>query len=383
MRKLFTIFFSFIILSSFALMLIPNEVKAIESEYAHIDFEDGTNGILSENWGSNFAIQSDLTGNHYLADIRTANGANYQYGSIAPTWTPNQYEATVDFKISSVVVSYCILAMSNSTTQANQYPNFSLFVYANGSLYIGGSGGTIYTGITVSFGEWHNILVNITSGTQARISLDGEPLVGYFNGMTAHVYYLHLGTYVSSTNAVCYWDNITIASRIGSLPLASFEHTPSEGNGLTNFIFTDTSTIDNTIFPISYNWTFGDGNYTLTQNSNHTYIHAGTYQVILEVSNRFGSSYAYTNITVSAINIGTGGEEITDDMFGFIIVILLITGLNIMGMKTGYLMLSVFAILGMIIAIPALWVNDPLYITLMMVTALGNVAMLAYGLSRD
>lgn len=93
----------------------------------------------------------------------------------------------------------------------------------------------------------------------------------------------------------------------------------------------------------------------------------------------------YKNYTVYVYPnwIGTGGEDITDNMLGLIVVILLITGLNVIGTKTGYLMISIFAVLGMVFIIPLLWVNAPINISLMMIMVLGNVALLVYGFTRD
>lgn len=384
MKYFFPIFVSFILLSSFALMLIPNEVKANESEYLNVDFEDGSTGPFITNSGGSFLVEHDSTGNYYLKDSKTGTGLNSLYADLV-SWTPDNFELSFDFKIDTVANIYYIFAISNSTNTPKtptQSPVLLLQVYPNGTLYCD----AMPTPFNVLDNKWHNIFVNITYGCHARISLDGStPWSGYYVYSTEyiHVLYAMFGSFASTTNANCYWDNITMVSRIGNLPIASFEHTPSGGDGLTNFVFTDTSTIDNILFPINYNWTFGDGNYTLTKNSNHTFIHEGTYQVILNVSNRFGYDLAYTNITVSAIVLGIGGEEITDDMFGFIIVVLLITGLNILGTKTGYLMLSLFAILGMVIAIPMLWQNDPVYIAIMLVMTLGNIALLVYGLSRE
>lgn len=100
--------------------------------------------------------------------------------------------------------------------------------------------------------------------------------------------------------------------------------------------------------------------------------------------NNSAEGYAYQNWTVFVFPSWiAGGETISDEMFGFIIVILLITGMNVLGTKTGYLMLSVFAILGMIVIIPMLWQNDPIYIALMLVTTLSNIGLLVYGLTRD
>jgi len=70
-------------------------------------------------------------------------------------------------------------------------------------------------------------------------------------------------------------------------------------------------------------------------------------------------------------------------MFGFVIVVLLITVLNYIGIKLGALMISLFAFLGMIMAIGLLWQNDPTYISLMIIMTLGNLGLLVYGFTKE
>ena len=377
MKYFFPFFISFVLLSSVALMLMPNEVRASESEYLNVDFEDGSTGPFITNSGGSFLVEHHSTGNYYLKDSKAGAGLNSLYADLV-SWTPDNFELSFDFKIDTVVNIYYIFAISNSTNSPKtptQSPVLLLQVYPNGTLYCD----AMPTPFNVLDNKWHNIFVNITYGCHARISLDGStPWSGYYVYSTkySHVLYPMFGAFAGTTNANCYWDNITMATRIGNLPIASFDYSPDSGDGLTNFIFTDTSTFDNTIFPISYNWSFGDGNYSLQKNCNHTYIHADTFQVILEVSNRFGSSYAYTNITVSSIELGTtGGEEITDDMFGFIALLALITALNLYAMKSGTGLLSIFALMGLILSATLIWPDTPLTTALLLVTVLGNIAI--------
>lgn len=375
MKHIFIFLISFILLSSFTLMLIPNNVRAVETEYLNVDFQDGSTAPFIFNSGNWFQVQTDGTGNYYLADTRTTKGLNSMYCDLI-SWTPHSFEISFDFKITNIVDSYSLFALCNSTATPKNPTgdaNFYVNILSNGSMYIDGT----YTSFIVNDGNWHNLFVNITYGDKALISLDGStPLKGYYSyaGGFSHVYYCMFGSTSATTNAVCFWDNITIVSRLGSSPIASFDYNPLEGDGLTNFVFTDTSIIDNILFPVTYNWTFGDGNYTLTKNSNHTYIFEGTYQVILNVSNRFGYDLAYTNITVTGISIG-GGEEVSDDMFGFIALLVLITALNLYAMKSDTALLSIFALMGLIVSASLLWPDSPITTALLMVSVLGNIAI--------
>jgi len=364
MKKLLPFFISFILLSSFILSLIPNEVRA-ETTYVDVDFEDGTNGLFSDSAG--FTIEQQSVSNRILhLSATTTNHMDGDMVSVSPT----TFEISLDFKLVSTNGNVVLICVSGNP-KGTSYNVLNLYVDANGNL-LANTGND--TGYDVEDNIWHHLFINVTSNNVMWISLDNDiPWHGSYVGSFINRQYIHIGTF-ANVAVDCYWDNITMVSRIGSLPIADFEHTPSKGDGLTNFIFTDTSTIDNILFPVSYNWTFGDGNYTLTKNANHTYIFEGTYQVILNVSNRFGYDLAYTNITVTGISIG-GGEEVSDDMFGFIALLAMITALNLYAMKSSTGLLSIFALMGLIISASLLWPDSPITTALLMVTVLGNIAI--------
>ncbi|MDD2251246.1 MAG: PKD domain-containing protein, partial [Candidatus Cloacimonetes bacterium] len=84
-------------------------------------------------------------------------------------------------------------------------------------------------------------------------------------------------------------------------PVASFTGYPSAGTTSTTFIFNSTSTGIIT----TYNWSFGDGNYSATQNTTHVFPSNGIYNVNLTVSNDGGSSYIVHPFTVSAFSVST------------------------------------------------------------------------------
>jgi PKD repeat protein len=82
------------------------------------------------------------------------------------------------------------------------------------------------------------------------------------------------------------------------IPYAEFSATPRNGTIYTMVQFTDLT--NNT--PTSWNWSFGDGNYSELQNPNHTYIVAGVYSISLNTTNQYGSvtttKVDYINMTV-------------------------------------------------------------------------------------
>ncbi len=72
---------------------------------------------------------------------------------------------------------------------------------------------------------------------------------------------------------------------INNAPSASFYGTPLSGTAPLTVIFTDTS-VNN---PTSWNWSFGDGTFSTTQNAAHTYSQGGGYTVSLTVTTDKGT----------------------------------------------------------------------------------------------
>jgi PKD repeat protein len=73
---------------------------------------------------------------------------------------------------------------------------------------------------------------------------------------------------------------------VGVGPKAAFTANPTSGDAPMNVAFTDQSTGQVT----SWSWDFGDGQGSSDKNPIHTYWTAGVYNVILTVSNEFGTS---------------------------------------------------------------------------------------------
>ena len=81
-------------------------------------------------------------------------------------------------------------------------------------------------------------------------------------------------------------------------PVADFVGTPTSGTAPLIITFTDTSTGS----PTSWNWSFGDGNFSEVKDPVYTYVSAGSYTVSLLATNAVGSdTKTVTNyITVNA-----------------------------------------------------------------------------------
>ena len=88
----------------------------------------------------------------------------------------------------------------------------------------------------------------------------------------------------------------------GNTPVADFTATPTSGTAPLNVSFTDISS--NT--PTSWQWDFGDGNSSIEQNPEYTYDDDGTYNVMLTVTNPYGSD---TKEEIDYITVTSGVGE--------------------------------------------------------------------------
>lgn len=98
-------------------------------------------------------------------------------------------------------------------------------------------------------------------------------------------------------------------------PTAAFTATPTSGTAPLAVQFTDTSTGS----PTSRSWTFGDGGTSTLQHPSHTYTAAGTYTVVLNISDSGGSNSeaktGYITVTAPApavVQVPTGAGLPTD-----------------------------------------------------------------------
>jgi PKD repeat protein len=86
-------------------------------------------------------------------------------------------------------------------------------------------------------------------------------------------------------------------------PVAGFTGTPLSGAAPLTVQFNDTSSNS----PTSWNWSFGDGNYSTDKNPSYTYNSAGTYTVRLTATNSAGSGMA---TETGYITVSSGGSGI-------------------------------------------------------------------------
>jgi PKD repeat protein len=86
--------------------------------------------------------------------------------------------------------------------------------------------------------------------------------------------------------------------------VANFSGTPTSGVAPLSVTFTDSSSGS----PAAWNWSFGDGTVSSTQNPTHSYTNAGTYSVRLDVTNPDGTTYLTKSnyISVSGVSAHYG-----------------------------------------------------------------------------
>ena len=123
--------------------------------------------------------------------------------------------------------------------------------------------------------------------------------------------FLIITSFILLTTVTCTreWDNPydqnnTLGNGIsGDTPIAAFTSDKTEITESENITFTDQSTNN----PTSWSWSFGEGATSTVQNPLHTYNTAGTYTVVLTVTNAYGNdTETKTNyITVNSENTTT------------------------------------------------------------------------------
>lgn len=367
------------ILGLISVIFIPFSAMAfttwVDVDYDDLSYQDWTRSDVTK-----FTVAEHAGGYAGYCSFSDSNAYVYK------TMTPGaNYEVYFDFKFTSVDTRFDLFRM-NSAHGSAAY-SVAVWITSAGVLWIDGTN----TGISPTTNTWHSLMLNVTSTTTVRYSYDHGSLSNAINGGYTNQGLAEYGSILATNGGTFWFDNYTIANKVGYAPEAHFTVSPTTGDGLTTFNFTDNSSL-NSAFGWSWYWDFGDGNHTHDQNPSHIFLREGNYTVNLTMSNLIGSDY-YTQVIYvnksATMGYGTptgiisGDGEITDDMFGFIIVILLITGLNLIGTKTGYLMISVFAVLGMVFAIPMIWVNDSLNVALVVITVLGNISLLVYGFTRE
>jgi PKD repeat protein len=107
------------------------------------------------------------------------------------------------------------------------------------------------------------------------------------------------------SNTYLYWRVVTVT------PIANFTAFPTSGTPTLSVNFTDTS--EN--IPTSWNWSFGDGVYSESQNPSHQYTSVGEYTVNLTATNSAGSNTTSKN---NYITVNSPSTPILAGIFSYI-----------------------------------------------------------------
>jgi gliding motility-associated-like protein len=95
----------------------------------------------------------------------------------------------------------------------------------------------------------------------------------------------YTATLVVESSLGCF-DTLKKAVTVLPSPVANFTMSPNPANALDVVSFTDLSTPQSTL--ITWYWDFGDTLLSNLQNPTHTYLNAGNYSVLLEVTDQYG-----------------------------------------------------------------------------------------------
>ena len=106
--------------------------------------------------------------------------------------------------------------------------------------------------------------------------------------------YATAASYLVSLTAANNYSSMKASRAINILPIASFTYSPPRPVAYQAVHFTDTSAGS----PTSWQWDFGDGTGSISQNPSHTYTTAMFYTVTLTVTNSSG-----TNSVIQTINV--------------------------------------------------------------------------------
>ncbi len=163
---------------------------------------------------------------------------------------------------------------------------------------------SVFEGETVNFTDLSTGTITaynwtLTGGTP-NSSIDTNPSVVY---NTAGIYDVILEITSEGCNISELKENyITVLEAVP--PVASFSASPTTScDGIIQFT-------DESISPESWYWDFGDGDTSILQNPEHTYIADGTYTVTLSVSNAYGTD---DTIRTDYITIDMPNEPVVTD----------------------------------------------------------------------
>jgi len=201
-------------------------------------------------------------------------------------------------------VPYTSVSVSPTQSKASRTVVFQVVVY-------NGNSGALHVCEVDIFFQWDSNSWRISSGAIDVSSL-GSNTWSISEAIPALQpgYYSQTVTVIAMTSGDFSCESSTWAGNVQILanvpPVAAFNFGPASPDTETNVQFTDYSNDpDGTI--VTWRWDFGDGSTANTQSPAHRFLAAGTYSVMLTVTDNDGATNsASTNIQIVAAPLGGG-----------------------------------------------------------------------------
>ncbi|EAR26059.1 hypothetical protein A20C1_09269 [marine actinobacterium PHSC20C1] len=290
----------------------------------------GINGTLSGTYTRN--VPGALNGTTNTA-TRFTQGAARTAVSLA---NPATFSSEVWFKTTTTSGGKLTGFGSSATGTSSNYGDH-VIMRNNGTLLFGTSTSTIATTQSLNDGLWHHVVA--TQGSSGlRLYVDGalaatssanpsQTFSGYwrlggdntggasssnfFNGDLDE--FAIYQTVLSPSDVSAHY----LLGTANEAPVAAFTH--SESNLVASFDASTSSDPDGTIE--AYAWNFGDGSAGTGAVVNHTYASAGTYSVVVTVTdNKGATSTATASVTVTAPNVAPTAafsSEVSENLVAF------------------------------------------------------------------
>jgi PKD repeat protein len=239
--------------------------------------------------------------------VSWVNGDTLEYTPLVCSWTPERADVVYNDGTSMFVIAS---AFFGSYSPTGVLPNITPPSIPVANFEANPLMGTVP--LTVQFTDtstgpptsWNWIFGDMGAGNTSSVQ---NPSHMY---TTAGTYSVNLTvTNASGSNTLIKTDYITVTP---PAPVANFTGTPTTGPAPLTVLFTDTSTNA----PMTWNWTFGDGNSSILQNPSHTYTVAGTYSVTLTVSNAGGSNTTLKTDYILVPVSGCFSDNFNDNSIG-------------------------------------------------------------------
>jgi len=345
--------------SNYITISVYNQTKSIfntntSSGLYNLTVLANASGTLNATWWNwSFSNGSWFNGTGYITNVTNlyTTGGNYSislttsnagYGTSTNTTYINVWNRTVSGFTANITTGYYNLPVLFSVSIPNDNATFwnwsfgngvyqnttqnATYTYSNAGNYtINLSAGNAYYTNTTSKSLYITIGAHTTSNITSNATVGWSPLPVQFNGTGLNTtswnwtfgaanfsnlqnpvytftgpssYTVRLITSNSYTN-----NTTTITNMITVLPIvppiANFTYNSSGGIQSAPVQFTSDSFASIT----AYNWTFGDGNYSTTQNPLFTYNVPGTYSVNLSVTNASGTNWTNKSNIISISQI--------------------------------------------------------------------------------